>query len=763
MLTDEELLEKEVQQMLLENAKRLKRLEADYNPFTGEGADIRHPETKEQIYYRKRVEIPDHAIPVEFLPYETRKNLLYKAVLKHGSIAEYITKELEEEPEVEIMQAVQRALLEVRYRTDPLIWFYMEWRIKDKKGQTENLYIKTKEQEMEDDDDDGEIIISKSDEDTSLIPFKLNCAQLMLLAVFERMRLKNIPIRVIIDKCRQWGGSTLTEAYAAWIQLMLKNSWYSVIVAQVSSTAKKIQMMYEKAIGQYSPWLLRLPDKERLRFSQYGRSTTDFRITYGSLSNPQNARDVVISVGTYENPDSLPGTDIAIAHFSELGLWKTTEGKTPEDVFKSVAGGIANLPLTMIVSESTPRGSGNFFAEEFNRALNGDSAYEPVFISPAHNPYDVLDVPNKKGFARWILENKDRRDNPKEIYGHKGKPCRVSGQFIWRMWELDFSLETIHWYLMKHLELIRHSDMASEAPIDVVESFANTDALAFDMYDIDEMEKLYVRDPIKVGDIYSDYSLGEEVLQKYEFKEHADGTMKIWEEPNPVKMTDQYIVTVDIGGRRETKTSDWSVIRVLDRSDLAKPDGMEKTALMWHGKIPRDHLAWKAVQVAKWYNNALLVFESNTYETKEKNMDVEEGDQVNYILEVVGRSYRNIFMRRSKDASDVNHQGGSWTYGFQTNKKNKPLMIDTLDRAIRQKDYAEYDKGTIDEFRVYEFRNGKFGNMPGHHDDRLMSAAIALYISRTPEYGMRIPRPKHKPTDKARQHEYHNQHGEASI
>ena len=133
MLTDEELLEKEVQQMLLENAKRLKRLEADYNPFTGEGADIRHPVTKEQIYYRKRVEIPDHIYPVEFLPYETRKNLLYKDVLKYGSIAEYIRQELEEEPDEEIVQFVQRSLLEVRYRTDPICWFYNEWRIKDKR------------------------------------------------------------------------------------------------------------------------------------------------------------------------------------------------------------------------------------------------------------------------------------------------------------------------------------------------------------------------------------------------------------------------------------------------------------------------------------------------------------------------------------------------------------------------------------------------------------------------------------------------------
>lgn len=764
MLTDEEILEKEVQQMLFENQKRLKHLEADYNPITGEGADIRHPSTNEQIYYRKRTEIPDHIIPVEFLPYETRKNSLYKAVIKYGSIAEYVRQELndpdDDTDEEEKIQFIQRSLLEVRYRTDPICWFYNEWRIKDKRGQTENLYIQTKAQEIEDDDDNDDIVINKSDEDSSLIPFKLNCAQLMLLAVLERFRLKGLPIRIILAKCRQWGGSTLVEAYSAWIQLMLKNSWYSVIVAQVSSTAKKIQMMYEKAIGQYSPWLLHLPDKERLRFSQYGRSATDFRITYGSASNPQNARDVVISVGTYENPDSLPGTDIALAHFSELGLWKTTEGKTPEDVFKSVAGGIANLPLTMIVSESTPRGSGNFFAEEYHRAKNGDSAYEAVFISPAYNPYDVVEVANKKGFARWIIENKNRRDNPEEIFGHKGKRCRVSGEYMYKMWTLGSSLENIMWYLLKHLELSRHSDMASEAPIDDIEAFSNTDSLAFDMYDIEEMEQRDVKEPVKVGDIYSDYRLGKEVLVNYAFEEKASGTMKIWYEPNPVQMVDQYLVIVDIGGR--WKKADWSVIRVLDRSDLAT-GGMEKTALMWHGHIPHDHLAWKAAQVAKWYNNALLVFESNTLETKDQNRDVEEGDQLDYILDVIDRSYHHLFMRRSKKSEDVNQRGGSWKFGFHTNRETKPQIVEYLDDAIRNKNYIEHDAGTIGEFKTYERNDGVYEAMAGCKDDRLMTAGIGLYISRSPKFGLRIPKQKRPKTEAPRKHDFHNQHAEASI
>jgi len=762
-MTDEERLEREIQQMLFENSKRLKRLEADYNPITGEGADIRHPRTNENLYARKRVEIPDHEIPVEWLPYETRKNSLYKAVLRCGSIRQYIIDELKENPDDEdIVSYVQRKLIEARFDSDPLFWFYLEWHIKDKRGQTENLYLQTKEQEIEEDSDE-EITISKSDEDTSLVPFKLNCAQLMLLAVFERFRLKGLPIRVILAKCRQWGGSTLTEAYAAWIQLRLKNSWYSVIVAQVSSTAKKIQMMYEKAIGQYSPWLLNLSPKERLRFSQYGRSTTDFRITYGSASNPKNARDTVISVGTYENPDSLPGTDIAIAHFSELGLWKTTEGKTPEDVFKSVAGGIANLPLTMIVSESTPRGSGNFFAQEYNRAKSGDSAYEAVFISPAHNPYDIVEVKNKKGFARWIIENKNRRDNPEEIFGHKGKKCRVSGIYIYRMWELGSSLENIMWYLLKHLELSRHSDMASEAPIDDIEAFSNTDALAFDMYDIEELEKKGVKDPIMVGDIYSDYTMGKDVLANYKFEEKATGTMKLWAKPNPVKMTDQYIVVVDIGGK--WKKADWSVIRVLDRTNLAY-GGEEETVLMWHGHIPHDHLAWKAVQVAMWFNDALLVFESNTLETKDKNRDVEEGDQLEYILDIIGRVYRNLFKRKSKKSEDVKKRGGSWKFGFHTNRETKPQIVQVLDDAIRNKNYVEHDAGTIGEYKTYERIEGVYAAMPGCKDDRLMTGGIALLISRMPKYGLRIPRPIRKFSNdqkEKKRYNYHNRHAEASI
>ena len=51
------------------------------------------------------------------------------------------------------------------------------------------------------------------------IPFVLNRPQKKLLAVMEQQRREGKPIRIILLKSRQWGGSTLVQIYIAWFQL----------------------------------------------------------------------------------------------------------------------------------------------------------------------------------------------------------------------------------------------------------------------------------------------------------------------------------------------------------------------------------------------------------------------------------------------------------------------------------------------------------------------------------------------------------------
>jgi len=755
-LTEEQIAERLIiLAMLEESDRRMERIKAKYDPLTGEGLDwMLNPITHESLYNRERIEIPDHIIPVQWMPEEMRRNKLVKSVIAHGSISEYIVNELHLTPSVALIGKIQLSLLEVRRKTDPIFWFACYWAIKPKDGSTDD----EEEEYIEEDEDlyDDEEVEAKPRQaqkaDYTLVPFVLNYGQLILLSWFEALRLARSPILIVVLKARQWGASTLTQCYFAWIQLNLKTGWYSVIVAQTASSSNRIKMMYQKGIGQYDASLVGVKDPEaRLRFSPYGVTKSDFQIVWGPMSKRNLARDISISIGTYENPDNMPGADISLVHYSEVALWKETNGKKPEDIIKSISGGLKRGHLAMEVLESTPRGSGNYFQRAYDDAKNGESSRHAVFIPWYYLLNDILPIKDRYAFALWLYRNREMEDCPMDIPEVKGKRCLNSGKYLWHLWELGATLEGIMWYVVTRLGMPRQQDMASEAPSDDIEAFLNTDNLAFDLYDIQRMREAYAQKPRFVGDIYSDYAAKERVLQSYEFEQRQDGRMFIWKKPEYENIRDRYLVVVDIGG--EWKKADWSVIRVFDRKAMME-EGKEETVLMWSGHVPHDHLGWKAVQVAKWYDNALLVFESNTLEQRDQNRQVDEGDQLTYILEAIDYCYDNLYVRSNQRPDELNPKKVV-RYGFHTNKQTKPDIVNILAEVIRNCDYVERDEETLVEFQQYVRNEGRYEALVGKHDDRLMTAGIGLYISRR-----KMDRPAYRVVERDT-HEY--QHTTTSL
>jgi hypothetical protein len=139
-----------------------------------------------------------------------------------------------------------------------------------------------------------------------------------------------------------------------------------------------------------------------------------------------------------------------------------------------------------------------------------------------------------------------------------------------------------------------------------------------------------------------------------------------------------------------------------------------------------DILAWKSAQIAKYYNNALLVIESNTLETHDKERDV-DGDQSHFILNQIRDVYDNLYAR--KESEEEIRQQVPKRYGFHTNISTKPMIISTLTKVIRENLYTERDKRCLDEYLDYEKKpNGAFGAIVGAHDDLLMTRAIGLHI-----------------------------------
>lgn len=139
-----------------------------------------------------------------------------------------------------------------------------------------------------------------------------------------------------------------------------------------------------------------------------------------------------------------------------------------------------------------------------------------------------------------------------------------------------------------------------------------------------------------------------------------------------------------------------------------------------------DILAWKAAQIASFYDNALLVIESNTIETHDKERMV-DGDQSSFLLNQIKDVYPNLYARKQSEEDIINKVPRK--YGFHTNVSTKPMIISTLVKVIREGLYVERDERCLDEYLTYEKRpNGSFSAVLGKHDDLLMTRAIGLHI-----------------------------------
>lgn len=500
------------------------------------------------------------------------------------------------------------------------------------------------------------------------VKLRLNAPQRRVLRVFERQRLGGKGIRVILLKARQWGGSTLTLMYMAWFQLVLKTNWNCLICGHKRNSAKAIKGMYSLMLRNYPIEMLENGIRPAFKGFEGGGST---KVITG--------RECLVIMGSAQSEDAVRGFNISMAHLSEVAFWPESPMHNPEDTVRSVDGAILMGDLTLVVMESTANGVGTFFHEEWMRAKSGLSDKEAVFV-PWHE-IELYRLPVTDAPALW--ESLD--------------------DYELNLWAEGCTLEMLNWYHHKRRAYTSHCAMMAEFPSNDLEAFENTGKCVFDLDSLDRMRDS-CRPPRLVGDIDGDWrGVGQVRLLR-----NSAQWLKVWEMPQPCSRRDRYVVSVDIGGRSDQ--ADFSVIAVLDRKeDAAAP--IEVVA-QWRGHLDHDLLAWKAAQVAKYYHNAKLVFESNTLE-----MENREGDDGTYILDLLKGKYGNLYRRPNGKL------------GFQTNKETKGKIVHNLIAMARDGGFVEHDSGAIDEMSWFAHQpGGRFGAIKGKHDDMVMARAIGLYV-----------------------------------
>lgn len=668
-----------IRQIIAENDRRNNIIFAKFNPITGQGS----------IGDRVRVEIEDFPIPIQWLPRPMLAVPLVKSLIQAKSIDAFILSAFGVDPTNCGREQVISQFVRLRCRFDFPFWA------------ATFVYIKNKNVEG-----DPEVL------------FRLSYPQRLFVEALEEARLAGKPIRIVLLKARQWGGSTTSQLYMAWLQLCHKQGLNSLIIAHQGTASDEIKDMFDRMIKAYPlDMLYRLGEAyapNEPKMVGVGKSGSIFRV-------PQ--RNCKVKIGTAERPDSCRGGDYALVHLSEVGLWKATEGKKPEDIVRSACSGVLNKPFTMIVYESTANGLGNFFHKEYEAARDGITQFKALFISWFQidwNRTPFASDDERLHFARTLYQNRDNANAATD---------RVEpGRYLWWLWQKGATLEAINWYVIERTKHQQHGSMAAECPSDDIEAFVNSGAAVFDKYLVEKLRPDCCP-PRFVGDVYAKADEGPDALTDLQFRQDARGQLWVWSHPDPYDPADRediinrYLTVVDIGGR--SSKADWSVIVVFDRLFMID-GGKPAVVAQWYGHIDIDLLAWKAAQIAAYYSDSLLVIESNTLETHDRARQV-DGDQSQYILYQLADIYPNLYARRQ--SPDEIRQGLPRRYGFHTNIATKPMIISTLIKVIRQSLYQERDERCLNELLTYERKqNGAFGAIDGKHDDLLMTRAIGLHI-----------------------------------
>jgi len=520
-----------------------------------------------------------------------------------------------------------------------------------------------------------------------LIP---NRPQQRFLATLERMRLAGKPLRVVLLKARQWGGSTITQAYCSWLQTQRMRGSHLAVVAYTATQARWIRGMHTLIIRQYPE------DIARLTIRQYERDPNLHYI-------PE--RDCIIGVGSVHKPDAVRSFTFRFLHLSEVGLWPEKITVSGSALAQALIGTVPQEEMTLVVLESTARGGGTYFHEQWQRATRGESGYVPIFVPwwEVEEYAFTLDRDELEHVARTL-------DAQEEQLLHLGA-----------------TLNHIVWRRAKKAEMSREIDFAHEYPATPEEAFASSGRPVFDIFAV-QMQREHIREPER-GFLRARGIKGADALKDVRLEIHPEGELWVWRRPGDrlggllkpgEQVAHRYAIFVDPGGR--TDDADWWVATVVDRAWLLFDAPVEVVA-RWRAHTRPDLGAWTAAQLGRWYQNALLAIEVNRF----RHRPDWEPEWSLAVLDEIRDHYSNLYIRQDLEKAGVPLLQ---RIGFLTTRHTKAQLISTLMRHLEEGTFVEHDSRALDEMLAYEYQgHGEMGAPPGLHDDIVISTAGALWLS----------------------------------
>lgn len=513
------------------------------------------------------------------------------------------------------------------------------------------------------------------DKRAQIIPFRLNEAQRIFMEHIERDEREGRPKRYIVLKARQMGLSTFSEAIIFHDTSTHENK-NSLIIAHEEVASQNLFNM-SKQYYEYLPDVLK-PMKKYAngKVLHFENPTTD---DAEKAKNPGLRSK--ISIATAGTGEVGRSATIHNLHVSELAFFP--DAKT---TMLGLMQSVPDQPNTFVVWESTANGVGDFFHEQWNKAVRGENEFTPLFfpwfIDPGYSRPFRSEAEKSAFLDEISTVSRDANGNPIRTYEWElmTKNDLTPEQMNWRRWAVANKCQGDEELFMQ------------EYPSTPEEAFISSGRPKFNIKALRKYQTL--TKPGKRGYLRDNSGV-------VTFEEDDKGYVTIWEEPNPNRY---YSIGADVA--EGLANGDYSCGVVGDNETF-------DVVAMWHGHIDPDLFGMELIKLAKYYNEAYLGVENNNHGLTTLNA-------------IKRAEYWNIYFSKSFDrVADKITQKIGWTTSIRT----KPLMIDKLAEFVREMYLGIYSDEIISEMFTYVIEDdGKTNAQTGCHDDAVMACAILLQL-----------------------------------
>lgn len=445
-------------------------------------------------------------------------------------------------------------------------------------------------------------------------------------------------------KARQLGFSTLA-VIDALDDCLLNDFFEAGIIAYSLDDAEKLMKKAKLAFAMLPSWL------RKYRMPETDKAS-EMRFPNGS----------VFSVDT-----SFRGGTLSRLHVSELAK---IAKKNPEKAKEIITGAFEAVPLNGIIDvESTAEGMTGEYYQLCQEAMPKD-------------PASLTELEFKFHFDPWWK-------NPEyKISADIGsKDFNEYFTYLETDHGITLSKDQKSWYVLKAGTL--KDEMHQEYPSYPEEAFMASGRPYFDNQEIAKDIRLAKKRPFKTKTFQVTYQDkdGKELAKSY--------PVKIFHEPNER-------MAYAIGGdpAEGLASGDNSALSVVSKE-------FEQMAA-FAGKVDPDLFGGLLVEVAKYYNEALIAPEVNNH-----------GHAV--LASIKTRKYYNIFTRRAKEQIA---EEPSDKIGWHNNVKSKMEMLDEFKQAYRDEVLAIHDEETLREMMTVVIEED--GNVIVNGKDRVVCHGIAI-------------------------------------